>query len=517
MLLAAVLGMAQAANDTINRMVIVESTYNPIIAGAVKRNFIPEEVKPSMNRERVVYADENVDLTNFDRTAKKATPAEMTTEKNMPGYVHLGYGNYNNLNALAAYKWNINANHALALKAHTDGWNGKYRLSNNSKWHSYYYQAGLNADYGTHLGDAALNAGIHVINYNYNYLYGSSQIANDLGAYATVKGNVADRYKYRATLSYDRFNYKSLAENHFHGKVSLGMDLYEWGLVEVQINSDVLSYQGTSKHNYFSLGITPQWTYSYQDFQFITGFNMDFQNRKKHPIQLSPECSISYVPNKRFQALFTLDGGREINTFSRLHERSPYWASVEPIRPTYTFMNAHLEGGIRIIDGLHLHLGGGYKVLADALFELPLAGADGVYTGLFNHKAQVATVDGKVSYTHKDFISVGAKGTYHHWMLKSNHALLTRAPQLKVDFDTRIRIIPNLYGYTNLYLVSFTNTKTEPYERTIIDWSLGANYALNNNFSFFLDLHNLLNRRYSYYTGYPAQGFSALVGAIVKF
>lgn len=31
-----------APSDTINRTVLVESTYNPIIAGAVKRNFIPE-------------------------------------------------------------------------------------------------------------------------------------------------------------------------------------------------------------------------------------------------------------------------------------------------------------------------------------------------------------------------------------------------------------------------------------------------------------------------------------------
>ena len=72
MLLITAIGIAQTNNDTINRMVLVESTYNPIIVGAVKRNFIPEEVRPSMNREKVVYADENIDLTNFDREAQPA-------------------------------------------------------------------------------------------------------------------------------------------------------------------------------------------------------------------------------------------------------------------------------------------------------------------------------------------------------------------------------------------------------------------------------------------------------------
>ena len=72
MLLVAVIGTAQTVGDTINRMVLVESTYNPIIVGAVKRNFIPEEVKPSMSKEKVVYADENVPLTTFDRMAQPA-------------------------------------------------------------------------------------------------------------------------------------------------------------------------------------------------------------------------------------------------------------------------------------------------------------------------------------------------------------------------------------------------------------------------------------------------------------
>ena len=91
-LLVAAIGVAQTANDTINRMVLVESTYNPIIVGAVKHNFIPEEVKPSMNKEEVVYANENVDLTNFDREAQPAQVIEVAPEKGTPGYVHLGYG-----------------------------------------------------------------------------------------------------------------------------------------------------------------------------------------------------------------------------------------------------------------------------------------------------------------------------------------------------------------------------------------------------------------------------------------
>ena len=520
-LLVATIGIGQTTNDTINRMVLVESTYNPIIVGASKHNFIPEEVKPSMNKEQIVYASENVDLTNFDREAQPAQAIELTTEKGTSGYAHLGYGNYNNLSGMAAYKWSFDTSNDLALKAHIDGWNGKLKLDDNTKWHSRYYDMGLNADYNIQLGNALLNAGAHATHYTYNYLGGSSQNANDLGAYAALMGDVADRYRYHATLSYNNFSYKNtLAENHIHGKASLDVDLYEWGMASVQISSDVLTYQGSEGYNnYFSLGITPQWIYRHKDFIFATGFNMDFQGGKHvtHPMQFSPECSISYLPDNRFQALFTLNGGREVNTFSRLHELSPYWASREQVRPTYTFMNAHLEGGVRIIEGLHLHLGGGYKILGDALFESRMDTLGTTYTGITNHKAQVAILDAALSYTHKDLVTIAAKGTYHHWMLKGDQALLARAPQLKIDVDARVRIIPKLYAYTDLLMVTFADTQIAARERSIIDWSLGANYALNRHFSFFLDAHNLLNRRYSYYTGYPAQGFNILAGAIMKF
>ena len=134
MLLITAIGIAQTNNDTINRMVLVESTYNPIIVGAVKRNFIPEEVRPSMNREKVVYADENIDLTNFDREAQPAQVIKVLPEKGTPGYAHLGYGNYNNISGLAAYKWQFASNSDLTLRGHIDGWSGKFRLSDDTRW-----------------------------------------------------------------------------------------------------------------------------------------------------------------------------------------------------------------------------------------------------------------------------------------------------------------------------------------------------------------------------------------------
>lgn len=528
--LATIAGMAQTTNDTINRMVLVESTYNPIIAGAVKRSFIPEEVKPTMNKEEIVYADKNVDLTNFDRKAKPAKAVEVAPDKGTPGYAHVGYGNYNNFSTLAAYKLQFGKNGDLAINAHADGWNGNLKLDDNTKWRSHLYDMGLHADYSILLGKAAVNAGTHGAYYNYNYrntAHEATQQASSLGAYADIKGAAYEHYYYHAAASYTRFGRTTYfgedtphSENHIHAEASLSRDLYDWGMASLLVRSDVLSYQGISDyHNYYSLEITPRWEYRWGDFLFASGLNMDFLGGKHtaHPMQLSPECSISYTPESRFSALLTLDGGRDIHTFGSLYERSPYWASVQQLNPTYTFLNAHLDAGVRIIDGLHLHMGGGYKIVSDALFETALDSVGTTYTGITGHNAQVATVDGAISYTYKDLVTLSAKGAYHHWMIQGEQALLARTPQCEADVDTRVRIIPNLYAYTNLKMVIFTDSEVMPRERAIIDWSLGANYTLNKRFTFFLDAHNLLNHRHQYYTGYPSQGFNVLAGAIIKF
>ena len=530
-LIGTVACMAQTTNDTINRMVLVESTYNPIITGAVKRNFIPEAAKPTMNKEQIIYADEGIDLTYFDRKANPAPTVAIMPKKSTPGYAHIGYGNYNNLSGLAAYKFRFNENGDLAIHTHIDGWNGNLKLSNGTEWRSQFYDMGLRADCNIRLGNATFNAGTHTARYSYNYLAASipddkedtPQHADKIGVYISCKGAFKEDYRYQATIHYTHFGRSTYfaervphGENHFYGEMSFDMDFHDLGMGSVQVRSDMLTYQGlTNYSNYHSLEVTPRWNYRYEKLHLVGGFNMSFLTGKciKTPLQISPECSISYVSGTQFTAKLTVDGGRDINTFSRLHTRSPYWASEEQLRPTYTFLNAHLGSDIRIMEGLHLHLGGGYKLMSDALFETAIDSAGITYTGITNHNAHVTTIDARISYNYKNRVNLSAKEAYYHWTLKGNRALLARTPKLESDINVRVCIMPNLHAYTNLRWITFTDTN----EQSIVDWSLGTQYSLNKRLTLFLDAHNLLNHHHQYFTGYPSQGFNVLLGAICKF
>ena len=532
-LLIAATGVAHGAvkSDTINRMVLVESTYNPIVAGAIKRNFIPEESEPSMKEEAIVYANESAPVSRFERTPQHAGGVKPYSEKGLPGYVHLGIGSHNNLNGLAAYRWAIKDNHRLTFDARMDGWNCNIRRDDDTRWHSHLYDMGVGARYSLKMGKAELDAGISAERYTFNYFTGSAydtdlgysdaQRVGEVSMGVRLRGNMKEHYYYRVQSHYTSYKQQYLwgnanrnGEDYLHAEATLGIDLYERGMTSVTLRGDWMAYQGLASYrNYSSLGITPQWDYAYNDFDFVAGVNIDFMTRMGAAVQLSPNLKITYTTGESFSADMVIDGGRSLPTSAMLHDMSPYWVAETQLTPSYTFLNVRLSGNVRILEGLHLHVGGGYKVVDNALFQMVTDSAEVVYTGIVNHDAKVAFADARVSYTYKDLLSLSAESSFNHWMAGGDRAVVARAPKLDANVDARVRIIPGWYAHTGCRIVEFTGDG----ERAIINWSLGARYTMNDKLSFFLDGHNLLNRRYQHYAGYPSQGINVLAGAVFKF
>jgi hypothetical protein len=176
-----------------------------------------------------------------------------------------------------------------------------------------------------------------------------------------------------------------------------------------------------------------------------------------------------------------------------------------------------MGANLRLFEGLSIHLGGGYKVVTDALFSVAADTLGFVYSGVANHNARILYAEGDVRYLYKEILQLSADARYNHWMVKGQQSVLGRAPQLDVNLLARIRIIKGLYLNSDCRYVTFTEVEDAPRELSIINWSLGAHYAMDRQWSFFLDGHNLLNRRYQHYAGYPSQGFNVMAGATVKF
>ncbi len=564
-LLIAASAVAQTAtNDTINRMVLVESTYNPIISGATKHQFIPGEVEPSIKKSDIVYAQEGIPITQFDRRALPATSQPITTAKGLPGYLHLGYGNYNNTDVLATYNLHFGQRHALSFSTALQGWNGKLPTpSNDNKWSSYLYQATANAAYrltldAVELG-AALNFGQHWLNYftssslsaihTYTPYETDLQQSVHLDGHFYVKGAIKERFQYVVATGYSHIGQQAYAgmhqghgENHFSTSATLSMRFNEQHAAILGIHSDMLAYNHPNKHedvNYW--GLTPQWCGTFGHYQLTAGLNVDFSGQTGQRFKASPACSFSYNAGRNFTAALTLDGGRQLATYSTLAALSPYWYAESPLSAAYTLINARLEGNVRLTEGLHLHLNGGYRITENNLFETGAVENNILYTGFATADAQAAYGGGKLSYDYKQLFTCYAEGTYTHWMVGNDYRyLLARAPQLDTRAGASLHILNGFTATADLRYLLFCpfNWDDIPYgnnmpgsslewpssvadnplrEVPIFDLSLGLRYALNKHWTITLDGHNLLNRHYQIYNSYSAQGIHALAGATYKF
>lgn len=535
-ILVATAAIAQTnMGDTINHMVLVESTYNPIITNAVKRNFIPGEVEPSVKKEAIVYANEGMPITMFERKALPVAKIPMRHEESRPGYVHFGYGTCNNLDGYATYNLQFKEKHSLSFDAGITGWNTDLITSDDEQWNSHLYNAMADIRYRLALDKHELGATISTNNNWFNYLttpyYNTHLNITDLQRSNRHKGDVyvrgefKERFSYDARATYTRASQQALhgvgqqhSEGHMLTEATIKADLNRYGKVGINLRNDLLNYSSDSEFNdVHYMSITPQWSSQYAHLHYAAGLNIDIPSLPNSSAALSPQCYISYNPEKRFNVALKLDGGRQLPTYSYLETISPYWTRDAELQSSYTQLNACLSSNIRLTEGLHLHLHGGYRITQDALFETTTEKDYICYTGFANRDAQLAYANSRLSYDYKQRFTCFAEGTYSHWMVKGDRAILARAPQLEAKAGMRLHIIKGLTASSDIRYVMFTQTENQPRETSIIDWSLNLQYALTNQWAFFVDGHNLLNRHYEFYTGYPSQGINAMVGTVFKF
>ena len=535
-LLTATIAVAQTVpGDTINRTVLVESTYNPIVTSAVKRNFIPDEVEPSINRAAIVYADKAMPITRLQHQALPTEKVAIEQEKVFPGYLHLGYGNLNNLDGLAAFHWQMNAKNSLSLNANVNGWNGNLLTQDEKWWSSHLYRTEADARYRLTYNRGELGVGVNVGYSAFNYLvagpinpdlyFTDFQQSNRLGGSVYAKGLIGERYSYDVNTAYTYSGQQAYlgmvnphSEGHMHTQASVSASLDKYGTITLGLSDDFLSYSpecSLSAMNYFTL--TPQWSTSYKRYHFVAGMNLDLATGSTMAFKASPACSITYTSEKNFNASLLLDGGYLLPTYTYLESLSPYWLRTPELQSSYTLFNALLTGNIRLSEGLHLTINGGYRVIDAAIFETTTDEAYLRFTSFENRDAQLAHATTKLAYDYKQQFSCFAQATYNHWMVDGDRMALARAPQVDAQAGVRMKIFGSLSAYSNFRYVLFTATAPQERETSVIDLGLGLRYNLNSRWAFFLDGNNLLNHRYQLYTGYPSQGIHGLAGAAFKF
>lgn len=529
----------QAKDSTMNRTVVVEQEYTPDILDASKINVLPKVEPPTANKSTVEYDASLVPARTISATVMQAYTGKETQAGTLPGYARLGYGNYGNLDARAAYLFALSNRDRLQLNFHMDGRDGKLDLPEDAgKWNSHYYRTHADIGYLHRFKKTELDiAGSFGLS-NFNFLPGSNtskQKFTSGGLHFGVKSTDAGLpLQFRAEtnlLLYGRQYDFGLVDNRetiVRTKAQIAGSLSDEQTVGIGFAMDNVMYKEEAFENYTSLNLNPHYLLKNDDWNIRVGAQVDMAFGFGKKFRVAPDVAVEYNFSDSYILYAQAKGGKLQNDFRRLEAFCPYGQVGWQPDATYEQVNAALGFKASPASGLWLNLYGGYQHLKNDLFfypfssDIPEAGA--FYQTLSINQWHTSNVyaGAEVRYDYKDILSFSAAGTYRSWDAKDNAPFNSKSYVLayKPGFEAHLHLDVHPMSALRLDIGyrHIAREKVEDFKADAVgNLYLGGSYEFLKGISVYARIDNLLNKDYQYYWGYPAEGINFTGGVSFRF
>lgn len=549
----------QPKDTTMNRTVVVEQEYNPDIMDASKVNVLPKVEEPTVSKKEVEYA-----TTFFPATSVPAGLMNPYTGKEIqpgsaPGYVRAGYGNLGNLDILTNYLFRLSKKDKLNVRFQMDGMDGKLTLpyTDGEKWNAFYYRTRANVDYTHQFNKLDLNIAGNFGLSNFNFLPGSVNskqkfTSGDFHAGIHFIDETAPlRFNAETNLLMYERQHNMISENDANtaiketiirtkGDVTGAINDQQSVTIALEMNN--LLYSGYTKNpstgdeyfkNYTTLLVNPYYELNNDDWKLHIGANVDLSFGFDKSFRISPDVTAQYIFSDSYIVYAKATGGKKLNDFRRLENICPYgelpnvgtlssWGYIQRPVDTYEQINGSVGFKASPYPGVWFNVYGGYQNLKNDLSYFALDSDNSrsdFYLSFIHDNTDNFYLGSEISYDYKDIVGISAKYTYRNWDSKTEKYLLAVKPVSELSFNVRIHPISALNVNLGYDYVDREEIKLDDYSSmsAINDLHIGANYNIFKGISVYAQVHNLLNKKYQYYLGYPAKGFNFLGGLSFRF
>lgn len=549
---------SQPKDTTMNRTVVVEQEYNPDIMDASKVNVLPKVEEPTVSKKDVEYA-----TTFFPATSVPASPMRPYAGKEVqpdvvPGYVRAGYGNYGNLDVLANYLFRLSKTDKLNVRFQMDGMDGKLTVPsvNDEKWNAFYYRTHANIDY-THQFDRldlniAGNFGLSNFNFKPGSVNGKQKFTSGdihagvrfLDETAPLRFNAETNllmYERQHNMMNENAANTSIKETVIRTQGDVTGTINDFQSVTIALAMNNFLYSGYTQNisdgskyfkNYTALLLNPYYELNNDNWKLHIGANVDLSFGFDETVRVSPDVTAQYILSNSYVFYAKATGGKLLNDFRRLESVCPYselpdvktspdWGYVERPYDTYEQINGTIGFKASPYPGVWLNIYGGYQNLKNDLSYSVLGSPSITHFESYLNFSQDNTdnfyAGGEISYDYKEIISLSAKYTYRNWDSKTKEYLLAVKPVNEMSFNVRIHPFTALNVNLGYDYIDRKEVKGYAKMNAINDVHIGADYNVFKGVSVYAQVRNLLNKKYQYYLGYPAEGFNFLGGLSFRF
>ena len=527
---------ATAQTDIKNAVVNVENDYTPEVMEVTKKNFTPSGKKEADTEPMTLVFSKSGKAFNGFTSEMDIKDAMPQKEKPFPGYVRLGYGLTNDIDAKAAYRLGVGNNGTLNAYAGFDGYKCKVDgLA--GEWDSRLFKtiAGVGYDHrfkGLTLG---VNGAFRNSAFNYQGL-GASGLSDEQSGqeYRLAINGVSSlagawSYDFNAGWDYLVRNWSAGAKNPV-GEMRFGAGL---GLAYETLNKwvsnfgvgfgmDAFTYNATLKDagkgydTYFSIDVDPYANLKLGKWTMKTGVRMNILTRGRGAFAIAPDIKAMSNINKHFTVYGAIGGGRTNNSLARLESITPYWGfnGQERLKPTYTIVDACIGSRISF-DPLSMEINAGYAYTKDDLIQVMEQNNGFVYSNFAQDNMHHVFAALSLGYDLRGWLKMSADAKYNYWNCSDN-TLLIMKPEVAVNLNAEVRIIEDLtlrIGYNYAHYTKTDNGRMNDKHNL----HARISYQINKRFGAYIQGNNLLNCNYYDYAGYWTRGIRGSLGATVNF
>ncbi len=518
------------ADTLLNRTVIVEQDYNPIIVDAQKINAVPKVQEITVPPRDVVYDSKLSPATRFPIETVGIFAAKEVQPDAARGFVRMGYGMYGNLDARANYLFTPTENDKINIFFGMDGRKGKLRMfDSDQKWKNHYYRTRAQVDYTHQFNTIDLNIGgnIGLSNFNNNPMSPSRQKRFTSGMGHLGVTSTSDEFPVQFSaetnlMLYSRqYNYihtGAIKETLIRSKANVTGVISDEQIISLGLamNNRFISYNDYD--NYTSILLNPYYKFTADNLKLRLGANADLAFGFGNKLRFSPDVAVDYIFADSYILYAKATGGRMMNDFRTLEMHNPHAELFTPqLKDSYERVNALAGFKASPLIGLWFNLYGGYQNIKDDIFcEVDLT--DPAIAPIIYNTTNTGNsfVGGDVNYDYKELFGIELNLKYQNWDADNELAYMLK-PELTFGGELNLKPIKQLginLGYQYIQRTKVGNNKRPD---AVSNLNASANYELFENISIYARATNLLNNKHSYFLNYMDQGISFIGGMSFRF
>ena len=503
---------------------------------------IPPLAEPEKDSKLLNY-EFNEKQISLEAYKTKVRPTKIKqTKKIQPknNLVSVGFGNYISP-FLEAYlvsdpssgvDWALHTKHFSSLNGSVDNKNSGFSSNLISTTSAYSF-----SDY---LATAKLSyqrEGLRYYGYDGNLSVPSvediKQVYHDFKVNAGLKNLDSESFLWETEIGYDyTMDHYSTSESTFKLDANLDYKLSdgEWALaLESSLRTGSFSL-AENKVSRTHLEVFPNLKYSPSEFMLQLGLNLNYQNDSSGQVignaTIFPMLDFRYTLLEKVNLNLGLKGGIIQNTYSGFVEQNPYLDSAVNLQNTAENYNLYFKGAIALSENLNLEAGMSLASYKNMTFYVNGQQDSSRFQVIYDRdntsKTQLFL---NANYTITKKIDAGFSLDYYKYKTSTLQEAWQK-PSLEMKFFLNNKINDKLWLSTVVGMLSGIKARVagdvlgefrSEELKTILDIDLKGEYEINEDFSAFLKLNNLLSQKQQLYYRYPSQGILALIGCSYSF